>query len=178
MKDTIKLPNRNRRVISLFIAFLILPSFFFFEGCEDNETPKEEPPVFEAHFTFYDTLALAYVNKYRDSIGAQRLLQHEALWVVANEHSVDMKNGKVTIGHDGFDERVTYLQKWMTPTGFGHVGENVAYIKISNINKLVSYWLSSSTHKANLDGSYEYAGLSCVPDSLNDYCFITMMLYE
>ena len=154
------------------MVFLAVQSI---ESCKD---PKEEPPVFEAHYTHFDSVAIEYVNEYRDSIDKVRFIQHETLWVVANEHSTDMQSGKVGIGHDGFDARAEYLQKWMVPQGWGHVGENVAYIKLSTMDKLISYWLSSPTHKANLEGDFIYADLSCVPDSINEYCYITLMLYE
>lgn len=156
----------------------IVVTFLISLGACENNNQVEEPPVFDAHYTFSDTLILAYVNKYRDSISAQRLLQNDILWVVANEHSKNMLSGKVSIGHDGFDSRASYIQKWMKPQGWGHVGENVAYMKMKDLNKVVGYWLTSATHKANLEGSFEYAGVCCLPDSLNEYCFITLILYE
>lgn len=166
-----------RNSLRILPVVIVLTFLFTFGACENNNQ-EEEPPVFEAHYTFSDTLILAYVNKYRDSISAQRLLQNDILWVVANEHTQNMLSGKVSIGHDGFDSRATYIQKWMEPQGWGHVGENVAYLKIKDLNKVVGYWLTSATHKANLDGSFEYAGVSCLYDSLNEYCFITLILYE
>lgn len=166
-----------KRLIHALIAVIILFYVPAYYACE-NDDPEEKPPVFEAHFTYNDSLILSYVNEYRSTLEKEQLVQNDVLWVVANEHSMNMLNGKVSVGHDGFDSRAEYVQKWMEPKGWGHVGENVAYLKIDELSNLVSYWLSSETHKANLDGNYSYASASCISDSLNKYCYVTLIFYE
>lgn len=166
-----------KRLIHAMVAVVMLFYMPTFYAC-NNDDPEDEPPVFEAHYTHNDSLILSYVNNYRSANGEKLLIQNDVLWVVANEHSKDMLSGTVSIGHDGFDSRVEYVQKWMKPKGWGHVGENVAYLKIDDLSNLVGYWLSSATHKANLEDNYSYASASCIPDSLNDYCYVTLIFYE
>lgn len=164
--------------LGIIAALLFLFSIVFVSACKDKNSESDASTQFVAHYTPLDSLAWVYVNEYRDSVGLGALARNDALWVEAHIHSTDMKNGRVPLGHDGFYERAEYLKPWLADLGTGHFGENVAYLQIVNLEKLTDYWRTSPGHKQNLEGSYHYVGISCVPDSNNVYCYVTMMLYE
>lgn len=67
-----------------------------------------------------------------------------------------MASGKVAFSHDGFETRRKNL-------GGGIAAENVAYNYSDNPNTVVTQWMNSSGHKANImDLKYKKSAVAAV----------------
>jgi uncharacterized protein YkwD len=94
---------------------------------------------------------LEYINKHRKKHGRKPLKGYYELDSIAKGHSKYMAKYKVC-NHDGSHKR---LEEAMAITGGSRAAENVAQYPARGYNKhtakkLVSEWMKSSGHKANL----------------------------
>jgi len=111
---------------------------------------------------------LFYVNDYRNKKGLPALEMNADLSSQALKHSVDMSTGKVSFGHDGFEDRIRYISKKI-----GNIyasAENVAYGNLS-AKEVVDNWLKSSGHRKNIEGHYVLTGIGIAAGKDNVFYF-------
>eukprot|EP00921_Rhytidocystis_pertsovi_P001160 GHVQ01001978.1.p1 GENE.GHVQ01001978.1~~GHVQ01001978.1.p1 ORF type:complete len:505 (+),score=53.49 GHVQ01001978.1:324-1838(+) len=95
-------------------------------------------------------------NMYRHSLGLPSLFWSESLMKLGEEHSKNMGDGRVGVGHDGAGERFKRY-------GFRSVksAENVATVagayKVAEI--AVDGWIKSPGHEKNLRGEFTVCGV-------------------
>ena len=103
------------------------------------------------------------INEYRKSLGLKELIMTEVIWIECLEHNVNMAEGKVPFGHDGFQDRIYDIMKYM-PVGYAVENCGMGY---SSPQNQFRGWLNSPAHKANM----EYPGLTHMGVSFYDiYC--------
>ena len=99
---------------------------------------------------------LKLVNKHRTSMGLKPLVSNDLIIKEAEKHSKNMASGKVSFGHDGFDDRMARLLK--TIRGAHACAENVAEGS-RTAEAVVDMWLHSPGHRKNIEGNYGLTGI-------------------
>jgi uncharacterized protein YkwD len=112
--------------------------------------------------TAYDDEILGLINAHRASIGKSALQKSQVIWEQANGHSRNMASGTVPFGHDGFSTRIAAIRAALGSGGSG--AENVA-MGYNSAAAVVNGWLSSSGHRANIEGNATRTGISAVQSS-------------
>lgn len=107
-----------------------------------------------------DNEVLAFTNKFRKSHNKPPLTLRDDLSEIARKHSQDMANGRKSFGHDGFKQRSTQVKRLFQSCT---LAENVAYGATSG-KEVVDQWISSSPHRKNLLGDYNYIGIGIASD--------------
>lgn len=110
------------------------------------------------------------INRYRDSIGLNRLEWNDAAAGQARLHSRSMAAGRVPLGHDGAEERTAEIGKVIRWTS---VSENVAYStrRSDMISFLLARWLESSGHRKNIEGEFDLSGIGAAVSDDGRYFF-------
>jgi uncharacterized protein YkwD len=121
--------------------------------------PPPTPPPASPAPTAYDDEILGLINAHRASIGKPALQKSQVIWEQANAHSRNMASGAVPFGHDGFSARIAVIRAALGSGGSG--AENVA-MGYPSAAAVVSGWLSSSGHRANIESSATRTGVSAV----------------
>lgn len=98
-----------------------------------------------------------YTNQYRKSKGLRTLEMREDLNAIARKHSEDMASGRRSLGHGGYDQRVSKIKKTVERCE-GLVAENVAY-GASTAKEAIDIWKKSTGHRKNMLGNYKYIGI-------------------
>jgi len=114
------------------------------------------------------------VNQYRNSRNKGSLTMDEELNRIAYLHSLNMAKGKVAFSHDGYDDRVEAVEKFVK--GSYTMAENVYTTrKTSNIsNVVVDGWIDSPGHHRNMLGDWKYTGIGIAKSADGEY-FITQI---
>lgn len=99
---------------------------------------------------------LELVNKYRKKKELPKLKPIDEITEIAEAHSKNMGEGKVKVGHDGFDKRYKKIKKEVK--NVGSAAENVAFGNTS-LKKIVDGWLKSPHHLSNIEGPFNYTGV-------------------
>jgi len=133
-------------------------------------TPPAPPPP---SATAYDDEILALVNDHRRSIGKPALAMNQMIWTQANGHSQNMASRTVPFGHDGFDARVAAIRAALGSGG--SAAENVA-MGYGSAASVVSAWLGSAGHRANIEGNSTRTGVSAVKSS-DGVWYYTQLFY-
>jgi uncharacterized protein YkwD len=107
-----------------------------------------------------DNDVLHFTNKFRKSYNKAALVLRDDLSAIARKHSQDMANGRKSFGHDGFKQRSTQVKRMFESCT---LAENVAYGATSG-KEVVDQWISSSPHRRNLLGDYNYIGIGIASD--------------
>jgi uncharacterized protein YkwD len=108
-----------------------------------------------------ETEILANINKYRVEKGLPVLVANDKIEKAAITHSHDMAEGKIPLGHDGFNERMAVLMKALAPANA--CAENVAD-GATTADEVVNLWLHSPGHRKNIEGNYNLTGIGVVAD--------------
>jgi uncharacterized protein YkwD len=124
--------------------------------------PTPLPPATAPSATAYDDQILGLINDHRRSIGKPALAKSQVIWEQANIHSQNMASGKVPFSHDGFDARIATIRAALGPGG--SAAENVA-MGYGSAAAVVSGWLGSAGHRANIEGNSTRTGVSAVKSS-------------
>jgi uncharacterized protein YkwD len=103
---------------------------------------------------------LKYVNEDRSGLGLGPLVMNSMESSLAYKHSLDMADGKVKFGHDGFNSRAKSIQKLL---GSVEIGENVASGSMT-AREVVDGWLLSPGHKRNIEGNFTTTGIGYATD--------------
>jgi uncharacterized protein YkwD len=104
---------------------------------------------------------LSYTNQFRKSKGLSALTINADLNAIAETHSVNMAKGRVSFGHDGFNNRYEQARKKIKD--FSGFAENVAY-GFNTGKEVVEMWKKSSGHRRNILGRYKYIGIGTAKD--------------
>jgi uncharacterized protein YkwD len=136
----------------IVFVFCILPLFI---SCSSSkETTNNE--LDEISISKAERTILELVNKYRKKKDLPKLKSIDEIVEIAEEHSKNMGEGKVKVGHDGFDKRYKKVKKKVK--NVGSAAENVAFGNTS-LKKIVDGWLKSPHHLSNIEGPFNYTGV-------------------
>lgn len=103
------------------------------------------------------------VNEYRVKRGLSALTVNPMIAEQARTHSQDMARKSVPFGHDGFFNRIKFLEHRIKHYNGG--SENVAwYPPNKSPRDVVNLWLTSSGHRQNIMGHYDLTGVGIVRD--------------
>jgi len=142
-------------------------------GSGTPSPPPAPPPSPPPSATAYDDQILALVNDHRRSIGKPALVMNQVIWTQANIHSQNMASRVVPFGHDGFDARVAAIRAALGSGG--SAAENVA-MGYGSAAAVVSAWLGSAGHRANIEGNATRTGVSSVRSS-DGVWYYTQLFY-
>ena len=114
---------------------------------------------------------LEAINKHRISIGKNTLKQASIIKDVAHNHTLYMID-KSKMSHENYKERSTYL---ISNYGAKRVGENVAF-GYRNAETVVKAWIKSESHKATLEGNYNYFDISAEQNEKGQWFFTNIFV--
>lgn len=140
-------------------------------------TPPLQVPTSSAASP-YKTLeqdAFNRINAYRQSKGLSALVWSDAIADVARQHSIEMANGSVPFGHDGFSDRAKTLQMSIPLHG---LAENVAYNDYPDpAYTSVNGWIESDGHRTNIENPvYRLTGMGVSKSSDGAYYFTQLFV--
>lgn len=156
--------NKKRNMRFLILALLLIAS------CKQkkaektqeldlSESKKIEVPLPAASNNDRSITAelMSLVNDHRRRLGLSPIQHSDPLAVIARTHSQNMAAGRISFGHSGFSERCSKAREVL---GGGNLcGENVAKGQ-KTAQAVFDSWLSSSGHRANIEGSrFTHSGL-------------------
>lgn len=135
--------------------------------------PVQTPTI--APYTSLEQDAFNRINAYRQSKGLRLLVWNEEIAKVARQHSIEMANGSVAFGHDGFSDRAKALQTSMPLHG---LAENVAYNDYPDpAYTAANDWIESSGHRTNIENSvYTLTGMGVSKSSDGAYYFTQLFV--
>ncbi|MCG8697556.1 MAG: CAP domain-containing protein [Bacteroidales bacterium] len=128
---------------------IVLAAIFVLVSCSKDEIT---PVVYSDD----ELEILRLINAHRESIGKSALEMDETIYNISMQHSVNMANGVVPHGHDGFYDRADQIKE---VHGSGGTAENVA-MGYRSPAAVVNGWLNSSGHKKNIEGTYNICGIA------------------
>jgi uncharacterized protein YkwD len=151
-------------------VFLIVLSLILLNSCgKDNPAA----PVYND----IEQRAFDLVNQYRLSKGLVALEWSDIVVAECRQHSQNMADGKVPLGHDGFTERITKLQSKIVMLT---AGENVAYNFGYDDPAFIAYdaWLKSPPHLANIENAAFNMGAIGVAKSSDGKYYLTQIFVQ
>lgn len=159
----------NRFALYTVFTFLLLSAL---PSCaQRNISSSSVSYDISADFTSLQNDILKLVNKHRTAMGLNVLQMNDAATAEATKHSADMAKGRMSFGHDGYDERMQHLTQKL---GTLHAtGENVAYGKL-NAAQVMDMWLNSPGHKKNIEGNFSMIGIG-IAKSRSGYLYFTQI---
>jgi uncharacterized protein YkwD len=131
----------------LFVSLILVICF----SCSKDDT---EP------YSQIEKDILQLVNQHRDSLGKNALVMNDIIYAECKQHSTDMATSN-SMNHDGFTDRAAHI---FSKFGGINAAENVAFGQTS-AKQVVTDWLNSPGHKANIEGDFNYTGISVVKNS-------------
>ena len=131
-------------------------------GTPTPPPPTTPPPTTPPTASAYDDSILTLINDHRRSIGKPALGKNQVIWEQAHIHSQNMASKRVPFGHDGFGARIATISAALGSGGSG--AENVA-MGYTSAESVVTGWLNSSGHRANIEGNSTRTGVSAVKSS-------------
>jgi uncharacterized protein YkwD len=133
----------------LFLVSIILVTLF---SCSKDEV--QEP------YSQIEKDILQLVNQHRASLSLGALNMNEIIFIECKQHSTDMAKTD-SMNHIGFTDRASNIY---SKFGGSSAAENVAY-GYNSASEVVTAWLNSPGHRANIEGDYNYTGISVVKNS-------------
>ena len=112
------------------------------------------------------------VNNHRTSKNLPPLVMEEVITYEARKHSINMSSGSIPFGHDGFSERVATIKQSIPSTG---ACENVGW-NSGDAETIFSLWLSSSGHRANIEGSFTRTGIGVSRSANGSYYYTEIFI--
>jgi len=104
------------------------------------------------------------INNYRLRHLLLPLKLDEQLNQIALEHSQNMAQHTVPVGHTGFQERFSKIRAKIPGTRLA--AENVA-AGYNNVDLVISGWINSPGHRQNILGRYNLTGIAIAYDKHN-----------
>ncbi|MCI4667070.1 MAG: CAP domain-containing protein [Bacteroidia bacterium] len=118
------------------------------------------------------------VNDYRQELRLNRLQAKSGLNKLAQEHAVDMAEGRVEFSHKGFDKRYkaakNYFKRGIT------MAENIyfsTYPSSEIAEGSLNGWIESPPHHKALKGKYSYTGIGVAKGTDGSY-FVVQLYAE
>ncbi len=102
--------------------------------------------------------AFSSVNRHRVLAQLRELDHQHAISTIAEEHSLNMADGKTPFGHEGFTNRLEQLKARFA---FTAAAENVGYVtgQSNPVDVIVNGWLGRNDHRANMLGDFQVSGI-------------------
>ena len=111
------------------------------------------------------------VNEHRRSLGLAPLAYDTRIAAIARLHSENMADGRISPGHEGFEERERQISKTIPLRGMAeNVGVN-DYPRSKTVRAAVSGWLGSRGHRENIEGRYDTAGVGIARNARGTWYF-------
>lgn len=135
----------------------------------DFLSDKATPATGQAEINLNYAL-LEQINQHRSEQYLPALNSNPHLQVAATQQAKALASGKISFGHEGFEERArTLLQK----VGGSSVAENIAKGGKDSA-QIVKSWLTSSGHRNNIEGDFNLTGIGIAKgeDAQVYYCQI------
>ncbi len=152
------------RLINYCFAFIVL--FSAFSCSEDEDIPDIPNEV-----TVTDEI-LNLVNAHRQSIGLSSLQTNDTAEQLAIDHSKYMiRQGRIS--HYNFGSRSNKLGEEENARSSA---ENVASGQ-NSAQSVMTSWLNSSGHKANIEGNFTHIGIAALKDENGRY-YYTQLFYR
>lgn len=139
-------------------------------------TPTLPAPIpASSPYRTFEQDAFNQINAYRQSKDLSPLVWNEEIAKVARMHSLEMANGSVAFGHDGFSDRAKVLQQKISLRG---LAENVAYNDYPDpASTSVSGWIESTGHRTNIENAaYTLTGMGVAKSSDGAYYFTQLFV--
>jgi len=86
------------------------------------------------------------INEYRQANGVGELIMVKIIWDECLQHNMNMQDGTVPFGHDGFEDRLRNIGKEMY---VGYATENCG-MGYGSPQAQLNGWINSPPHNANL----------------------------
>ncbi len=143
--------------IIFFLSLFLLPSLNL--KSQSNTYASEELEI------------INLINRHRSSIGKKALKIDSYLSRIAYRHSKNMAYKRIQFGH--FEMRKRLKKIINRYEHFNSYAENVA-TKQKTPREVVESWLNSPTHRENIEGNYNFCGISivCNPQGQKFYTHI------
>jgi uncharacterized protein YkwD len=153
-----------------FRAFALALLLFTFNSCT-SETNKESDASLTSKlvsnsealkpfsYSLSELETLKLINDYRVSVGLNPLEKTSHISFKSEEHNDYMITNNV-FNHNDFNARSESI---MQVLGAKNVGENIAY-NFKTPQGVLSGWLNSPGHKANIEGNFTHFGISIKTD--------------
>lgn len=130
----------------------------------------------------YQSEILTAINAQRASIGLPALVEDTRITSLAAEHNQNMADATIASGgsailisHDGFTARATQIFSF----GYNRAGENVAanrgFDSSQVASALVSSWVNSAEHLANINGDFTHTGVAVLVDTRDNTVYATQL---
>jgi len=163
--------------IKIFKVLLPLAILCTMVACSPNDDSAtsytDNKLITEYNYNETETQLIGLINSYRQSIGLNTLGLINHISYKSHEHNVYMISNHV-VNHYKFQERVDNLTAVL---GAEKVGENIAY-NYSAAQGVLNAWLTSSVHKANIEGDYTHFGLSVTTDAATGIEYVTAIFIK
>lgn len=160
----------------LFFTLLLVTIISTLNSCTPDNTVEDSTANYSTQnavdytYTSFELETLNAINDYRVSIGLNPLKKANLLSWQSEGHDEYMITNKV-VSHEGFDTRCKTIIKSL---GAIKVGENIAYANnYSTIKAILDAWLASPEHKKNIEGDYNYFGISIKEDQVTGQKYYT-----
>jgi uncharacterized protein YkwD len=115
-----------------------------------NATPSQD----EQHI-------LKQINHFRMTHFLMPLKFDEHLNKIAMQHSQNMANQRIPVGHQGFNNRFKTMRNQVE--NVGQAAENVA-AGYKNVDMVIDGWIHSPGHRQNILGHYNLTGIAIAYD--------------
>jgi uncharacterized protein YkwD len=125
-----------------------------FTQCKKDEETKAINYIYSPEI---ENEIIRLVNLHRDSLGLGQLTANLIIYNECKNHSEDQARNS-SMNHDGFNDRANNIFANFGGTG---AAENVAFGQ-TTAQQVVTAWLNSKGHRANIEGDYNYTGVSVV----------------
>lgn len=116
----------------------------------------------------YESEILELINSHRRNEGLQTLKFNSVLQKEAANHSLNMAEGKIPLGHAEFETRRENVQAELGD--IKSMAENVAQGQFP-ATEVLAGWLNSRGHKENIEGDYSITGLSAQQSSGGEWYY-------
>ncbi len=165
------------RGIYMVTAFLWLAAAV---SCSKHTNPSrnDAPPAPPGRMVSVTSMSVDIINLVNQIREAKHLPPLRLLQVASEEairHSQDMASKKVPFGHDGFKMRAVVLANELN--GSSATGENVAMGKMT-AKEVITAWLRSPAHRANIEGDFTYTGVGVAKDSRGVYYYTQLFVMK
>ncbi|HBB33119.1 MAG TPA: CAP domain-containing protein [Cyanobacteria bacterium UBA9273] len=115
------------------------------------------------------------INRYRQSRNLPLLNLDTRISKQARIHSSAMATGQVAFGHDGFEERIKAIARFIP---YRSAAENVAYNQghADPAGQAVQGWLKSNGHRQNIEGDFDLTGIGISKNARGEYYFTQIFI--
>jgi uncharacterized protein YkwD len=151
-----------RQLIFLSLVILVI----FGCGCKSSVVEYE-----------MEHQVLQEVNRYRVTKGLQELTGDERIAEIARNHSLEMSNDMVKVGHQGASHRFEKVAKkglsWVS------AAENIAFLSKYRdpVKEVVAEWIKSSKgYRQNMEGNFNLTGIGVIKSRSGAYYFTQIFI--